>query len=140
MDALPGSPQIQNIIPTTFFHTTTWAAPVLGVVGAVFVLIGRTVVSGMAPTARCAAGESYGTGHSNEPEAVIGGPSINPLIALLPLVVVGVANSVFTWVIPQVLRRDQRNIAGRNGQADRHADQRCDGHLGGGRRAAAAAS
>ena len=28
MDALPGTPQIQNIIPTTFFHTDTWAAPV----------------------------------------------------------------------------------------------------------------
>ena len=27
MDSLPGTPQIQNIIPTTFFHTTTWAAP-----------------------------------------------------------------------------------------------------------------
>src|SRR3974390_1445906 len=30
MDALPGTPQIQNIIPTTFFQTTTWAAPWLG--------------------------------------------------------------------------------------------------------------
>ena len=27
MDALPGTPQIQNIIPTTFFKTTAWAAP-----------------------------------------------------------------------------------------------------------------
>jgi H+/gluconate symporter-like permease len=27
MDSLPGSPQIQNIIPTTFFKTDTWAAP-----------------------------------------------------------------------------------------------------------------
>ncbi|MGH8734221.1 MAG: GntP family permease, partial [Burkholderiales bacterium] len=25
MDALPGTPQIQNIIPTTFFKTDTWA-------------------------------------------------------------------------------------------------------------------
>src|ERR671912_161679 len=24
MDALPGTPQIQNIIPTTFFKTDTW--------------------------------------------------------------------------------------------------------------------
>jgi H+/gluconate symporter-like permease len=30
MDALPGTPQIQNIIPTTFFGTDTWAAPWLG--------------------------------------------------------------------------------------------------------------
>ena len=27
MDALPGTPQIQNIIPTSFFQTTAWAAP-----------------------------------------------------------------------------------------------------------------
>lgn len=36
MDALPGSPQIQNIIPTTFFHTDAWAAPRLGILGALF--------------------------------------------------------------------------------------------------------
>ena len=39
MDALPGTPQIQNIIPTTFFNTTTWAAPVLGLIGSVFVIV-----------------------------------------------------------------------------------------------------
>ena len=27
MDALPGTPQIQNIIPASFFGTTAWAAP-----------------------------------------------------------------------------------------------------------------
>jgi len=37
MDALPGTPQIQNIIPTTFFNKTRWAAPILGLVGSVFV-------------------------------------------------------------------------------------------------------
>ena len=39
MDALPGTPQIQNIIPTTFFKTNGWAAPWLGVIGAVFILV-----------------------------------------------------------------------------------------------------
>src|SRR4249920_1376962 len=39
MDALPGTPQIQNIIPTTFFKTNTFAAPWLGVIGAVFILV-----------------------------------------------------------------------------------------------------
>ena len=33
----PGTPQIQNIIPTTFFKTTSYAAPILGIVGALFV-------------------------------------------------------------------------------------------------------
>lgn len=33
MDALPGTPQIQNIIPSTFFNTNTWSAPILGTIG-----------------------------------------------------------------------------------------------------------
>ena len=37
MTAIPGTPQIQNIIPTTFFNTTTWAAPWLGLIGTIFV-------------------------------------------------------------------------------------------------------
>src|SRR3954464_1238625 len=36
MDALPGTPQIQNIIPTTFFKTDIYAAPTLGIIGGVF--------------------------------------------------------------------------------------------------------
>jgi len=39
MDALPGTPQIQNVIPTTFFKTDIYAAPVLGLLGGAFVLI-----------------------------------------------------------------------------------------------------
>jgi H+/gluconate symporter-like permease len=38
MDSFPGTPQIQNIIPTTFFKTTTWAAPWLGAIGGLFIL------------------------------------------------------------------------------------------------------
>src|SRR6185295_17293725 len=37
MDALPGTPQIQNIVPTAFFKTDTWAAPILGTIGALFI-------------------------------------------------------------------------------------------------------
>src|SRR5690606_29931983 len=36
MTALPGTPQIQNIIPTAFFSTNAWAAPWLGVAGTLF--------------------------------------------------------------------------------------------------------
>ena len=39
MDALPGTPQIQNIIPTTFFKTDGWAAPWLGLIGSIFILL-----------------------------------------------------------------------------------------------------
>ena len=39
MDSLPGTPQIQNIIPTTFFKTTACAAPVLGTIGSLFIIV-----------------------------------------------------------------------------------------------------
>ena len=39
MDSIPGTPQIQNIIPTTFFKTDIYAAPVLGTLGGLFILI-----------------------------------------------------------------------------------------------------
>src|SRR5215831_15749565 len=68
MDSLPGTPQIQNIIPTTFFKTNAWAAPWLGVVGAVFIfIVGLTYLEWRRSRA-VAKGEGYGTGHINEPE------------------------------------------------------------------------
>ena len=101
MDALPGTPQIQNIIPTTFFNTTTWAAPWLGLIGTVFVL-----VIGLAYIQRCrsaaqARGEGYGTELRNEPEPFEDEKLPNPWIALSPLVVVGVANFLLTQAIPR---------------------------------------
>ncbi|CAM2885407.1 GntP family permease [Rariglobus hedericola] len=102
MDALPGTPQIQNIIPTSFFNTNTWAAPWLGVIGGVFILIvGLTYLEWRRRKA-AAAGEGYGSGHSNEPEAAASvGSTVSPWIAMLPLLVVGVGNTVLTHLIPK---------------------------------------
>lgn len=103
MDALPGTPQIQNIIPTTFFGTNTWAAPVLGTIGGVFILILGMSYLEWRRRAAAAKGEGYGDAASlsNEPAAYRGGALPNPFIAVLPLVLVGVANVLFTWWIPQ---------------------------------------
>jgi H+/gluconate symporter-like permease len=98
MDALPGTPQIQNIIPTTFFGTTAWAAPVLGVLGSLFTLgIGLAYVEWRR---RRAAGEGYGTAHRNEPVVLSEKALVHPAIAILPLIVVGVSNLVLTRLIP----------------------------------------
>src|SRR5574338_499067 len=101
MDSLPGTPQIQNIIPTTFFKTNTWAAPWLGVIGGVFILIvGLTYLNWRRKQAQ-AKGEGYGEGHTNEPEPFGEEALPNPLISILPLVLVGVLNLVFTEWIPK---------------------------------------
>lgn len=43
MTAIPGTPQIQNIIPTNYYGTTPMAAPVMGVAAALVMLIGGVV-------------------------------------------------------------------------------------------------
>ena len=103
MDALPGTPQIQNIIPTTFFKTDTWAAPVLGTIGGMFILVLGLMYLEWRRRVALRAGEGYGDPASllNEPSAFTGGRLANPLIALLPLLLVGISNKLFTILIPQ---------------------------------------
>jgi len=99
MDALPGTPQIQNIIPTTVFKTTTWAAPWLGLIGAIFVLIvGLAYIESQRRVAQ-ARNEGYGTDLRNEPEPFEAEKLPNPWIALSPLVVVGISNYLLTHAI-----------------------------------------
>ncbi|WP_251864079.1 GntP family permease [Achromobacter sp. Marseille-Q4962] len=100
MTALPGTPQIQNIIPTTFFDTTTWSAPWLGLTGALFTLAAGLAYLEWRRRRAAAAGESYGAELRNEPVTPEGQPAHHPLVALLPLVVVGVANFLLTRWIP----------------------------------------
>jgi len=101
MDALPGTPQIQNIIPTTFFNTTAWAAPWLGLIGSLFVLgIGMLYLRRQLNKA-LRAGEGYGTELRNEPETPDDIKLPSPWLAIAPLVLVGVANLLFTHWIPE---------------------------------------
>jgi H+/gluconate symporter-like permease len=113
MDALPGTPQIQNIIPTTFFSTTTWAAPILGIVGSVFILFAGLLYLEWRRRTAASAGEGYGEGHINEPEPLSEERLPNALLALSPLVAVFVLNRVFTALIPRFFGDEhQMNLAG----------------------------
>jgi len=96
MDSLPGTPQIQNIIPTTFFKTDAYAAPWLGIIGSIFIFILGMAYLEWRRRQALVAGEGYGTGHTNEPEPIADSKLVNPWIAILPLVLVAVLNKVFT--------------------------------------------
>ena len=101
MDAFPGSPQIQNIIPTTFFGTTTMAAPILGPIGGVFIFgVGMVYLEWRRRSAE-AANEGYGRVHFNEPETVDAHSLVSPYLAFLPLAIVASTNVLFTMLIPR---------------------------------------
>ncbi|MGN7472390.1 GntP family permease [Brevibacillus sp. SAFN-007a] len=102
MDALPGTPQIQNIIPTTYFGTDAYAAPVVGIIGAIIVFTGGMVWLERRRKQAAAAGEGYGEGHSNEPELVKTESYMNIWVAILPLALVLVGNYLFSrgiWTV-----------------------------------------
>ena len=100
MDSLPGTPQIQNIIPTTFFKTTGWAAPWLGTIGSLFIIVVGLTFLEWRRRAAMATGEGYGaSADRDKPSAeTVGLP--HPLLSLAPLVLVGVANFTLTKLIP----------------------------------------
>ena len=68
MVAIPGTPQIQNIIPTAYFGTTTWAGIGLGLIGAALYFVMSWVWVSYRAKKLQAAGEGYGTNLKNEPE------------------------------------------------------------------------
>lgn len=102
MDSLPGTPQIQNIIPTTFFKTNIYAAPILGTLGALFIFALGIGYLEWCRRKAAAAGEGYGTNLVNEPAPFEDEKLAHPVIAISPLILVGVMNYVFTKVIPLV--------------------------------------
>lgn len=116
MDALPGSPQIQNVIPTTFFKTDIYAAPILGIIGAILVFgLGMLYLESRRRKAEKAGEGYYGFQNANEemaattavesmmekqqPEIEI--TKLQQIIAFVPLVLVGVMNKFFTVSIPK---------------------------------------
>ena len=101
MDALPGTPQIQNIIPTAFFKTTIYAAPWLGTIGTLFILVAGVTYLDWRRRRALATTEGYGDKLLNEPEPFDHAKLAHPCIAILPLVLVGVLNKLLTVAIPQ---------------------------------------
>jgi H+/gluconate symporter-like permease len=101
MTAIPGTPQIQNIIPTRYFNTDAFAAPLFGSVGALLMLVLGVAWLEYRKRKMLAAGEGYG-----EPDTRVqtnfddGVPELPPALAALPLLAVLVINYVLTQLIP----------------------------------------
>ncbi|BCA26603.1 GntP family permease [Metapseudomonas otitidis] len=91
MTALPGTPAIQNAIPSPFFGTDAFAAPILGLIGGLIMLgLGSWWLAAQARTLM-AAGEGYGS-HKDDPTEQSGLPVTGFWLALLPILLVIVLN------------------------------------------------
>ena len=117
MDALPGTPQIQNVIPIQFFKTDIYAAPTLGIIGAIFVLaLGLLYLETRRKKAAKAGEGYYGFGaetaaalqlaESNQkdvtvPDLTTQQSALKQILAFVPLVLVAVSNKLFITYIPK---------------------------------------
>ncbi|MBU3178298.1 GntP family permease [Clostridium estertheticum] len=99
MDALPGTPQIQNSIPMKFFNTDLYAAPVMGILGAIIILTSGMAYLEWRKRKAEAAGEGYGKSHTNEPIMVEDDSLPNALISAIPLVSVLVVTLILQKLI-----------------------------------------
>jgi H+/gluconate symporter-like permease len=99
MTCLPGTNQIHNIIPGSYFGTDIYAAPIIGLVcGITIMILGVLWINFRIKNSL---NDGYGENHTNEPE-IHDEANLPPfLIALTPIIVVILANFIFTkFIIP----------------------------------------
>ncbi len=112
-------------------HQRTGRPPRLGLIGSLFIIIFGLLWLERQRRKAQASGEGYGTDLQNEPETPDDIDLPHPLIAIAPLLLVGVLNLLFTHWIPQWYGASHElNLPG-TGEACRHRSGENHRHLGG---------
>ena len=99
MTAIPGTPQIQNIIPTNFYGTTAYAAPVTGIVASLAIFACTVAWFKYRLGVAKARGEGYGKHTLNEPEPMDVSNLPSPILSMVPLILVVVVNYIVTFFV-----------------------------------------
>lgn len=126
MTALPGTPAIQNAIPAPYFSTNAFAAPGLGAIAGLIMLVGGVLWLDRRSKKLIAAGEGYeppviggggflGFGrkkatdeqprfeHSDADDHLMERPDVPAWLAFLPIVVViGLNYALVNWIFPSM--------------------------------------
>ena len=100
MTALPGTPQVQNTIPMTYFGTDSWAAPVLGIIAACIMFFGGMAWLTWRQKKAQAAGEGYGD--YDDEIKVTGDQDANKpgiVMAMLPILIILVVNLILSKLV-----------------------------------------
>ena len=108
------------IIPTSFFGTNAWAAPWLGLIGSVFIIVVGLVYLERQRRKAQAKNEGYGTELLNEPETPDNINLPNPIIAISPLILVGVFKPAVYPLDPTMVWRHASTGASGSRQTDYH--------------------
>ena len=112
MTAVPGSPQIQNLIPMTYFGTTAMAAPIMGLTATFILFFGGVYYLNWKRNKLESQGEFY-----TEPDLAHMGKKDdgeklpNILVALLPLVTVVTILNVLPYIVKFT---EEQKAAGRS--------------------------
>lgn len=117
MTALPGSPQYINTMPTVYFDTDIYVAPVLGILGGSIMFFGGVWFLNKRAAKAASAGEGYGD-HQNEGLQELGGEIPKFALAISPILLVFVLNLLLTRVyfkMPSVMARYEAIGASVNG-------------------------
>ena len=97
MTALPGSPQVQNTIPMTYFGTDSWAAPVLGIIATVIMFGGGMAWLSYRTNKAKKAGEGYG---NYQDEIVSDNKEVPGIgLAFAPILIILVVNLVLSKMV-----------------------------------------
>lgn len=97
MTAVPGTPQIQNLIPIQYFDTSPTSAPIMGIAASLVMAFGGYFYMMWRQKKLVAAGERYTEPNDKPKVASVNLP--NPLMALVPLLLVVVTLNFLKWHI-----------------------------------------
>lgn len=99
--ALPGLPQVQNVIPSNYLGTDIFAGGIFGCVFGFLIFATGMVWLQYRVRQAQAAGEGYGEGHINEPPDALAGEELpNPILSMIPMLAILAVNFVMTKSIP----------------------------------------
>ncbi len=99
MTAIPGTPQIQNIIPTNYYGTTPTAAPIMGIIAAALMFGLGILWLQYRERKFTAAGDVFTEPKGKEAVEVDYSNLPNPFLSFLPLITVIVTMNFLKWDI-----------------------------------------
>lgn len=99
MTAVPGTPQIQNLIPMQYFNTTPMAAPILGIVATIIMAVCGYFYLLWKQNRLAATGNYFIEPEGEAAVVAMDGKLPNPYIAIIPLIAVILTLNLFRWDI-----------------------------------------